>query len=1139
MKDTNKVEIFVPEEEKLTRIESVDEIKEGMYAVLKIELNQKSNSTFHELHVGDCLLIKKLQYAHDNLHNIAILDHPRNADDKNNFSSFSFLLDDFHEAFDLISREEGLKRRKLEMAKIEAEQKQIEDHLQDLNENPHKLASICLDIYSRRIESSNIKSDFSMPQGSVLSLLGSGNPVENVENYVAKLGMQKDLVEIKQKYLMEQQDRLIALSKKLQPYVMEHTLSVIATTEEQQEKFKDLNNSVASMKLFSGDQVEVFTIKEGKPAPDFMPVTMMQSKLLADEELAYFNPELARDMDVDNFSDRFIEILKETPELVKQIFPTERCVVVLAIRDSYIDYKDNYWNIVMNEANRQSFLLIRNGENIHLVYSPIGSHLAANNLFPSREMISNHFRDNNGEVNITIESLDYATTVEKTEKEMLHYKRFLMLLSGLQMRLNILGNFAKDCNPLSFFQLGFQKENFVYIHDQDGEGLFGDLKHKDLIDWVLEKNASLTKGSLLVTNNRAMTQHEIAGGCFRYSMYNNHKDNDGYSKIKQPVENYSIVEAVHGKNQSLVVKLKCSNQRFAYDEAKWRETNVVFTLIEGTNGISVCDRQVPYLVLNDISYEELEFYCSQRRFRKSYLKYAALFEMAKKHLKSDVLKARIDEVYDLLDTTGITHTQHLEARSMIQSLLFFMAGKLSKQRVAELVQYNLNKTESKSPVIKAICEQAKYVFADVGGALKLTVDNRGNFFVYTNMKDEEQINTFRPHIWVNRYAVSVTKGKNIQANFELVDKHITVEHYRRVEKNFIVFDQDKLDFYVQETPLLLQTKRYGSGYVSSVGMDEFTGFDVYENNLLTIDILKQAKPLLTNIVTNKVTRSDVAVLKSLITIKSSNWFEDSEVKYIPIPVGYLQIPTWGLREHEKVLAGVVIRNYERWLEDLELKLSVSDADIVDQDNSDLTFGFIKQDMRSLHQSIAVDQFKGRSNSDISLFNQRSKSAKSLNYIFGTLGAENRSDENKLTVIYSPFKNLLDLDNELGSAIPLKPEGQFYVIEANISIREKSRGGFDSSKLLHQAEYTIFAESGNIEYWEGLLTRYFNNMKSNYDLNKNTVYHNFKVGKTYVNFKDESDALINKNLLPDEEKVEFENGDFGSKGLLAIIKDYSE
>lgn len=78
----------------------------------------------------------------------------------------------------------------------------------------------------------------------------------------------------------------------------------------------------------------------------------------------------------------------------------------------------------------------------------------------------------------------------------LHYRRFLILICGLDHRLKLFGDFYDTNTPYSFLSLEFQERYFQFLHDKDGSGLLGMAETRPSLQSYLEQaNSCLQSGS--------------------------------------------------------------------------------------------------------------------------------------------------------------------------------------------------------------------------------------------------------------------------------------------------------------------------------------------------------------------------------------------------------------------------------------------------------------------------------------------------------------------------------------------------------------------------------------------------------------------------------------------------------------------
>lgn len=1066
----NNVELYQSDEthKNVDRLDSATHITEGMFAQFLETPDQSGSNSYSELVKGDILLITKLDYANGELHSVTVKDHPRNANKENETKSFTFLLDVFYKSFDFLTQEQGQAIRDKELAALNGRIEQKKQEYSDLEKNPEKLNAISLSIYSKRLASPQ-SPVFSGGVNNVVDLLGSPNASEQIEQYSASMGMAQDLIQIQLNYLQDITKDIIALSQKVMPYVIERMVVNMSSMEEKKAEFEKMNDSMASMQLYNGVSVEVMTIRKGESADPSIPLTLMQERLFADIELSYFKAQQAESLDILEFNDSFLSELVSNDLLVDQIFPTQRCVCVMAIREQDIDYKDTLYSLRMNEANKQSFLLIRDGENIHAVYSPIGSHLAAKNLFPSKSALDRHFFSSEGDIVISPDSLDYVKATSDADREVLHYKRFLILIAGLQHRLNLFGRFYPEKEVFKIFNIGFQKKYFNYIHDADGEGLLTDGNTTSLRDWALLKNKRLHKGSMVICDNHAMTIYQTAAACFRWSMNNRSSDNDGYSRIKGPVERFTVAECQMNKDGEFFVKVKCSNAQYIYDyDKKPHEVDAVYLLAEGSSSFGYYDSKIPYLVLDSLSVEELEYYCSQRRYRKEYMQYMHLFKSAIAYLKEAEANNSNDVEYYLKAVSHIQDTAHkpYEVRSMINDAIFFFKRKNSRDTILTYLYSQLSsKGAAKLNIDSCVKKAARYLEHDGIHPIALMQNNKGEYIVYTNILAHEELNQIEPHIWMNRYAL--VNKRNV-FSLELIDEKVSFDKHHREERLITVFNQDVYDWYYSNTSWSCMSINYNGGVKKT-----FTKmFNAYDIKLQMVNLATYSVGLLRKIVSNTVDRSTVEFLHGLIEKRSSNYYEQ--------PINLLGLYIGFKKGHP--IVKLYIANGEKWITALYEKYQEHpDLDLVEQDNSELNYYVDSVNMVNdwtIERNIfSIDSRVGYREESLPKYSSRSIGYAIRDFI------ENMSERD--AIVYSPFQDYLDsmfaVDEFLGNKNIVKPVITLGALKAHYSVSKKP--GYT---LLDQCNPAIIAEVGKLDGLDNLLREKLEEKRAKWNLQTHRV-----------------------------------------------------
>ncbi|WP_240533870.1 hypothetical protein [Aeromonas veronii] len=304
------------------------------------------------------------------------------------------------------------------------------------------------------------------------------------------------------------------------------------------------------------------------------------------------------------------EALRKHDSLVRQIFPTERCVLVMATTRRYIDYGEKWTNHARNEENRKVFLLVRNGMNIHRVFSPVESHLGSARLFPSRDEQDGIFRGMDGS-QIKFEDVAYTDRLAAHERFALHYKRFLLLVCGLDHRLKLFGDFYEGPASLNFVSLDFQEKHCRFLHDDDGSAMLPGEKRTPLNEWIAEKNAYLRSGSRVLCNwFEVMNPNTAPAAC------KTERGGDRFDRRYCPAERMSVAIA-YRDGQSLCVDVEVSGRTYNWED---RSFNCKVNLTKFKNGHWDYTDQ-PFLCLDAVQPEELHWYIHNRDTRRDHLSY--------------------------------------------------------------------------------------------------------------------------------------------------------------------------------------------------------------------------------------------------------------------------------------------------------------------------------------------------------------------------------------------------------------------------------------------------------------------------------------------------------------------------------------
>jgi hypothetical protein len=200
------------------------------------------------------------------------------------------------------------------------------------------------------------------------------------------------------------------------------------------QKVSQMNEAVWTIDLYLGRDEQIVTLSTGAPADPNTPLTLRQEVLSMDEETAAHAEAGgidARNLDV---FDRWIC----QRENLARILPEERGVVVLVPRKRGRDYGDPWMDKALNEENKWSYFLIRNGENLYRMRTDfvVGKH-----LIPATDEFTGLFVQKrwgtDEPVQIYPGTREWDKAVERQGAKQRHFMRMALVLQGLVDRTTV------------------------------------------------------------------------------------------------------------------------------------------------------------------------------------------------------------------------------------------------------------------------------------------------------------------------------------------------------------------------------------------------------------------------------------------------------------------------------------------------------------------------------------------------------------------------------------------------------------------------------------------------------------------------------------------------------------------------------
>lgn len=586
---------------------------------------------------GDVLLIKSVRDVDKEAHTIILRPHPRwYAANLRSDTEYRFLVQDFLSKF--IPCPDYKRIRSAELAEVQGRVTALQNQLAEVSANPESMKehiNTGLREWEKKQKLLPGAAD-DLPAPTPDATLDASLTTGKIETMKLSMAKAHEVAVLQANYIKEKVEEIGETVQAMTPFYQEQAAAALASTEDIQTHVAKLMTGIASLDLYVGTDVYIEQVSKGKDAPDgpdgeHLPLTIMQRKLYMDEELSAW-ADVGEKFDAKNDKE-FFKTLRKYKSLVDQIFPTERCIVCMAVTRRNLDYGNAWENAIKNEKNKTVFLLARNGENIHVVYSPVESHMKSPKLFPSAKDIDDIFRDTKwwGEdegKRITFNDVKYTDKLSEHEAVAVHYKRFLILLAGLDHRENLFGTFYDEPKGMRFISMLFQQKYMRFIYDADGSGkmLPGENKPK-FPDWAAAKNAYLQSGSRVICMWRDVMNTETAPGVCKYD-----RSSRNYTDrwMADPTESYGIKIAFREGKEIFV---KCPVKREVY--GRYVDTHT--QEFEAKVSLSKYgDRwTIGYICLDAVKAEELEWYVHDRENRHDFLSYIRLFKSAIKHLHAE------------------------------------------------------------------------------------------------------------------------------------------------------------------------------------------------------------------------------------------------------------------------------------------------------------------------------------------------------------------------------------------------------------------------------------------------------------------------------------------------------------------------
>ena len=554
-------------EDEVRRSESAIELDVGSYW-------RVTGNDVEGFEKGEVVLLAQIEEVDGKVHSIGVIEHPSKWRGEKDYSTYLMLIDEFISNFapehdGLTVRAQELNERRDAVDAMQGSLKRAEDGAAGLLTGPES-------------------------QQAIAVLVGSATELERHAEYLATRAAEVEK----------------AVSA-MMPFVRERALIASLRAEAVKKRIDRIEESIKTIGLYTGADVDVVTLTEGAPGDPDAQIHIMQRLLYMDEESFLHAAEGGADF---NDLDEFGQQLASDEKVRSKILPFERCVVAMQFRRREKRYTDDgLTNILLNANNHRAFLLIRNGMNIHAVFSSL-EHL--HRLYPRQDEFEKPFQGFDGR-RITVNDLRYVRARADVDRLTLYYKRILVLLWGLYDRTDVIGALGTG-EHLNLLDMKVQRDWFRFVSDDEnviGEG------RDEFYDWVRKHNALVQSGSRVLCLWDELIEQSNAPGCFSRHIY--HKPTRCY----MPDERWSVKIANRDHEEFYV---KTEVEGWAPDGRSNRAFNARVEIDPRQYG------EMSFLCLDAVEATDIDYYLNNRETRQRYIEYAKALLAAKAVVARDL-----------------------------------------------------------------------------------------------------------------------------------------------------------------------------------------------------------------------------------------------------------------------------------------------------------------------------------------------------------------------------------------------------------------------------------------------------------------------------------------------------------------------
>lgn len=573
---------------------------------------------------GRAYLIKQVHVIDGEIHSLETAHHPESGQ-----GGVRISIDEFLEKFEYTDQGEAIRAGEIEevTSTISELQRLLADHTREASGPPQEDGAGMLT--GPRVNSPD----------TVNALVTSGRSVAEMTQGIET--KRQKMIDISER-ITETAKTIETETKKLARFYQEKAGAALASVNDVLLQAEHLKKGITTLGLFAGDGVEVNLVRDGKPATGEK-LTLRQLKLHLDEELVcHIDDEGGADYTAINDLGALFD---RDPDLLDRMIPEKLGVVLMRFRRHDKQYSfswarginsdiaDMLANIEENALNKEQVLLVRNGEKVWEVRATDALQNIPR-LFPRERDLDDVYRQRSHAFRgiessmITPKDLQYVEARGKFEQMALEYRRVLVLLWGLDQRLQLFGHFFDRQRHQTFLTAEFQEECLNFIADEEDvlmEGRPSVHRYRETL------NLDVEAGSRIIVKWRDMINMESCPAMVEINQ------RTCAEQLKYNLRRERELVTVERRGGKLMVPVEATHP--------WRDTVRKFYVDIDRGDLH------SYITLDAMRTEDIRWYLANRVARADYLSYIRTFLMAYDILKPQE-ETEASAIADMIERSG-------------------------------------------------------------------------------------------------------------------------------------------------------------------------------------------------------------------------------------------------------------------------------------------------------------------------------------------------------------------------------------------------------------------------------------------------------------------------------------------------------